>query len=481
MQKQIKTLIITCVALVLCIAAFFAIRTILDKVEETEEAHTQTLTIWSYDDHALQSVSVERNVNPYAISQVDGVLTVDGYEGLPRQDSFYGLLEAFSDLTAVRLIEGGNPESFGITTPTATLHFVFLDENNAEVSHEIKLGNTTDDGLQIYADVDDSIYAMSFTQFTSLLESPTAYLSKNLAPYSANPSTITFQTGAFTTEVGGTFTVGKTEIDNTNSFSSGYSILSPVLRPIAYTKVDELTQELLVLQGEVESIHPSEEDLVKYGLKQPSATMDVHYVIREDNKTIDDESLEKGSYTIHLGNYDAENRIYYAQAEGTAIIYRVLEEVVPWHDYTIYSLMSTNLLDASASEVKQIEVKDQTETVIFTLTGEDPREAIIGDVVVDEESFSLYYELLLRGKGIAFVPRESLENPLLTLTFTFEESLGKDSLVLTFYQGEGQNLIVHTSDPEVEMNLTISRSYAEKVISCTKLLSMGKTIDSIEW
>lgn len=482
MQKQLKALAFSVGALVLLVIAFFAVQSILTKVDETEENATNTLVIWNYSPNTLQSFSLERPENAYTVNRTDGLLTVRGYESFPRDEHAYAHLEEFSSLTAIRKLENADPNELGLTDSTIKLLFTFSDGDSL-ASQTILLGDTTSDGTQIYIQVNDVIYMASTSQFSSVLEKPTAYISSNLAPYSSNPSKIAFRTAIFTTELGGTFTIGKTDIDNSTSasISSGYVILEPVQKPIAYVKVDELSQAMLVLQGEVISTNPSEEDLSSFGLTSPSGKMTVNYAITEDSKPIDDETLAVGTYTILLGNYLPEERIYYAMVDGTNLVYKVLEEAVPWHDYTMYSIMSTSLLDIPSLQVSQIEVTNLTGSTLFNLSGENPRLASIGENVLDEESFSLYYQLLLRGNGYQFIPHTVLENPVLTITFTFEESAFRAPLTLTFYESEGSNYIVQTSDPAVIMDLTISRAYVEKIIEATDTLSSAEILDSISW
>lgn len=481
MKRQLKILGIVIGVLLALGIVFVAVQSIERKIDEVEEMKGESFLLWNLDQNDVVSIEVVRETNPYQIIWSDSEgFVVEGYEGLSKNAHMYEHALGILQLETVRSIGNENDldlADFGLENAQFKIEITMKNGD----TNTISLGNLSSDGTQIYLLKDDEVFIARADTFSDLLQSPTAFLSTNIAPYSSNPSSIDVKRVIYKTSTGGNIVVEKTEIDNSINYSTGYSVIAPIEREIRSEKVSEFTQSAQVLQGEAIKAYPTDEELENYGLNSPFAKMEVQFSFLNDSLPIDDPSLEQGSYIIQLGHYNPEDRTYYAQLEGENIVYKVLEEAVPWNDYTVYSLINLYFLNIPKAEIQSIEINTGNENYQFNIqTIDGVQKATIGAIEIPDESFLLYYELLLRGSGKAFIEPKDYEN--MVATFTFSTITG-EVLKWDIYSDESNpnDLIIRISDPMMQMDMTVSRNYIDKILSSTRILSNGGTINSIEW
>ena len=158
MRKQVRTLILISITVLLLVGGLLSLLFLLPEDEEETSSETSsepTIDVVSKStddkgntiDQPVKKIEVKNQKGSYEIIEKDNQLVVAGYEDLPVGTyEFESLTRLLSSLTATRKITATNISDFGLDKPRATALVTYHDDS--VISFE--LGNDIAGDLSCY-------------------------------------------------------------------------------------------------------------------------------------------------------------------------------------------------------------------------------------------------------------------------------------------------------------------------------------------
>jgi hypothetical protein len=374
MAKRKKRNAITLVSLLLALAALIGVYYWYSNkpasTENTEEA-TPTIALAKIDTTQISSLHYVKGDADLTLVLENNVWASKNEPGRPiNQDYVKAILNAYNDINADRVIneKPENLADYGLAEPSASLEVTKSDGTVVSV----KIGNVAGDSLGYYGLVnnDGIVYllpiemgtALQYTdaQMTAVIEAP-EITAENIDYINiANRDGQNYELKLDDT--------GK--LDNTGNNIYQWQILQPYGE--GYTadtqKVSEIQSNYSSFKF-IQCVDYSGQDLSKYGLDNPTATIDVGYFVprteplptpelgpttgqQVTEKTIKDQF----AYKIFVGNKD-EAGDYYVQPDGTNAVYTIQASTIDkMLTMDNFSLMNKYILIPNIANVDQVSV-----------------------------------------------------------------------------------------------------------------------------
>lgn len=424
MSKQIRTLIIAGVAIVVLVGLLLGLLFLLPADEGDSSSTTSSTTITLLDksvDDAGESISdpvskvvLRQGETSYTVApDEEGQMMVEGFDDLPVDTSAVSAMtEAFALITANQKVAdtSENEADFGLDEPQATAEITYADGTTATA----ELGDETPlkDGYYFRLSTEEAIYIVSTTFGSRLLDKAEAYVGTTLitAP-AAREDDENAQAVVYGMELGGTvrgskpfsFRAFEEESDPSNLAFFGYIITSPEVFGVSMNQeMSEMYAGVTSLYAtEAEKAHPTEEDLKEYGLDNPYSTCVLTLAIQSASTNEDEETTtvyyNKTEHTIRLGNTN-DDGYYYAMVDDYNAVYLISTSSVPWAEAQYTEMVSEFLFMDNIVDVSSITVSANGEETTFNLehfpdeTDNDKKMTVTvdGETYSTEEFRSLY-------------------------------------------------------------------------------------------
>ena len=390
MKKQIKTLIIAASVLLVLIGTVLVLQLISDgnKGEQNSSTEKEAFSVIAEKTDNLQKIEISNSFGQYTVERNDeGELTVPGFEEYPLSAANLTILSSgismFSSYDKIASPE--DLSAYGLSSPAATATAYFKNGNQ----YTVKVGKMAEysESLGYYALVegDPNVYVLNSSasellqcdkiQYISLVLSNTTEDEVlplvNKAEFSGTDVT------PFKLEMGKLTTDGITYTD-TLKLSDPYDIF------IDSEKAETVFTAMLNMHAtSVEKLSPTGDDLVRYGLKNPSAVLNITY-------------KETETLRIRLGS-KGEDGYYYIMNEDYDVVFKIsADNISSWVGLKPASVMMTIPVYSPLYIVDELHVTYEGETYIYDIDSDPSLRSQVevslrGEGEVDVDNFKKFY------------------------------------------------------------------------------------------
>lgn len=373
MAKRKKKNAITLGILVLLLAALLGTYFWYDNdkksKEKTEAQEKQTIDLAKVDAAQVESLHYVKGATDLTFLLTGEVWVEQNDQQRPmNQEHITAMLNAIKDLKADRLIMKSpeNLSDYGLEQPQAILTATKKDKSTVTV----KLGNKTTDSSGYYGMVneDNTVYLLP-TQMGSALQYDDQQMTALPEAPSITAENITHI--AIDNRTGEDFELLNSEeekLDNTGSNMSSWQFLKPYGE--GYTadssKISELQAKYTTFTY-LNCVDYKGEDLKKYGLDDPAATVSVGYYVSstqalptpetdpDTGKEVTEKTIkEPYEYKLSIGNQDNEGN-YYVKTQDSASVYTMASDSIDaMLKINAFDLVNTYILLPSIDHVDHI-------------------------------------------------------------------------------------------------------------------------------
>ena len=444
-KKNAITLGFLALALVVLIGIYFWYDNYQKSKENAESEEEQTIDLASVDSTQVDSLHYVKGDTDLTFVLKDDAWVEQNDEERPiNQEHITSILSAIKELKADRLImeSPDNLSDYGLEQPQAVLTATMKDKSIVTV----KIGNVTTDSSGYYGLVneDNTVYllptelgsALQYNdmQMTALPESP-SITAENITHIAIDNRSGDDYELLYSDEE---------KLDNTGSNMYAWQFVKPYGDGYTAdsTKVSDLQANYTTFSY-LSCVDYKGEDLSKYGLEDPAASLLIGYFISrtetlptpETDPDTGKEVTEKTyndpyEYKIYIGNQDEEGN-YYVRIDGSNSVYTMSSDSVDTMlQVDAFSLVNPYILLPSLDNVDRVTVQvgDTTYQMYIdhkTTTDKDGNEATTSTYSFngkesDEDAFKTLYQQLI---GITYdseIPSDvkvGSETPYITLTY----------------------------------------------------------------
>lgn len=335
-------------------------------------------------------------------------------------------------LTAEKLIGDAadyNLDEFGLQDPVVQVTSTFTD--GTEFSYAI--GNVAA-STGYYLLVDGKIYVGSSSEY--LRKGLTDFCTTKIVSIDTSTTDPDFDSISITNEnLGNSVLTIQDQIRPTNV--SAYSITSPYSCSGNDSEIKSLQEALCtVTANTVVKLSPTDEELEKYGLKNPKAT--VTYTVNGE------------TYTLYAGGKDEDGNRY-LMVKGGHVVYTIASSSISdWADATVLSLREKFVLLVTITDIETITVDQDDGEHVFSMSRTENEESTTEESTVYDytvkgtdgqdltyKTFQQYYQLLV-GEQLLGETGFSLDDvkgkdPDITVTYEYYDQV-YDTDVIQYYK-----------------------------------------------
>ena len=339
MAKRKKRNAITLVSLLLALAALIGVYVWYSNkpAKDNSDTATSTIDLATVDTTKLSSLHyIKDDADITLVQKDDSWISQDEPDRPINQDYVKAILTAINDIKADRVImeKPDNLADYGLAEPVASLQATMTDGTTVTV----KIGNATSDSKGYYGMVNDDgkVYLLPVEMGSALQYNNTQMTAVITGPEitAANISHITI-----TNRDGQDFDLNYIDdksLDNTGNNLYSWNIIKPYGKGYTAdsTKVSDLQSNYTTFTY-TSCVDYKGEDLSKYGLDDPAASIYVGYYTTttealptpETDPTTGESITEKTTYDNHdykvfVGNKDADGN-YYVRIDGSNAVYTI--------------------------------------------------------------------------------------------------------------------------------------------------------------
>lgn len=474
-KKQLITLGVMFVAVILLFAGYSITKNINDKKNEAEsEAENEeadTIPVYDIDTDKVTEISYSSDLGSLEITKEGGSWFEKETEVPMSEGMVQSMLDAIGSVVAIRVIED-NSESlsdYGLDKPVLTYTVTMEDKSTYNFSFGSKLQTETD---AYYAVLDSptKVYSVAANYFTPFYVEPTEMIEiedENLV----NTDNIT----KFAVRRGDKLNFAASYVGSKEGGSAYYTwqIDEPYDNVMADT--DRLNEALSKISNLIydRCIEYDAKKLGKYGLDEPEAVIEVEYY---DVKAVEDasdndsassdtsaseesdeaeaeatpvpeEMREYSTFTLNVGDMftDGEDQYYYVKPEDSDSVYRMsITDIDIITSLTAYELADHCIYTVLADQLTGYEIEYEGEHIVVERKKESDAEDaadeyyVNGKKVETEGLLTLYsaaYLLTTSGEADDEVATPDAK-PVLTLTY---HTIGGKDDVVKYIPYDGDN------------------------------------------
>lgn len=397
--------------------------------------------------------------------------TIKGYEDVDFSGGVGTVASMLANLSSTQIIDvmGKNPQDYGLTEPRATVEANY----NTGEAVILLIGNEAPGGVGTYVKATEQengvIYLVDTSAVESVFFNPVEYVNTSITDSASDDDTL--RPVEFTIR-GKNFPEPVVIVQNNDETSlSTYKMTEPSEKFVNMEKGTGMVGSVRSLTAEsVAAVHPSEDQLKKYGLDKPQTTIEAKYT--------------DISYTLSASTPNEENQVYvYAKEKDT--IYVVLADRVLWASANYEDFVYEYIMRPSKEYVESIDVKTGDKAYTFTLKEEKVTDdgdneftqivASYGKTKLEQGYFDAFYENLVSAKYTGeYDGKESADKAFLTITFNYNNDKKSDTVVYT--EGESRKYEAKVNDSE---NGFVYDTYITQLVKDTKAMSENKKVDII--
>lgn len=338
-KKQIKTLIITLLALVLLVGGYVAMTLLMPEEEKTEETEEDEVV------HTIEEDTINKITYTNENGTIELVLNNEKWSSPTDKNcpvnkyTVDSMVSALEEVKASRTIEKEevDKEEFGLDKPSLVVDFTQKDGTNTTYT----LGTLNSVVSKYYFQVsgDEKVYLIDTTMYNSF-----DYDLLQLAEVEEYPSMGGQDIADYTLTMDGKtlyFVDSKDAAHKKNEEEIPECVWKYGENKNSLKKMDaDLASDVLqaimgLTNAECVTYNLTDKDLKKCGLDKPKMSLTVHYTkmdqAEEDEEEVtdtDDAKEEKKEaeiidceFTVNFGDTDSDSGEYYVQMEGSKAIY----------------------------------------------------------------------------------------------------------------------------------------------------------------
>ena len=507
MSKQIRTLLIAGVAVLVLVALLLGLLFLLPSGEEEEESSSSsdtsiTLLDKSTDengdtisDPVSQAVFSQGGASYTIAPDEEGEMRVAGFDDLPVSTSAVSAMaNNFATITATRKVAdtSENEADFGLDEPQATAEITYADGTvvTAELGDETPL----EDGYYFRLSTDEAIYIVSTSLGSRMLDKAEAYVGTSLivAP-STREDDENGQAVVYGMDLSGTvraskpFSVRVYEEGDPSSLSSfGYVIDSPSMAGVSQNEdVQSLFSSATSLSAtDTEKAHPTSEDLAEYGLDNPYSVCELTLAVQSSSTDEDDNTViiyyNTTEHTIRLGNKN-DDGYYYALIDDYDAVFLVSASSVPWAEAQYADVVNTFLFSNNIVDVASISLTADGEETTFELehfpdaeSNDEKLTVTVDGTVYPTSDFRSLYQVFMQVERYGETDETPAGDPDVVFTVNLSDDSTPD-VVARFYK---QSASVYICAIEGGDTYTVKASDVENMLTQVQRYLNGEEVDN---
>ncbi len=483
MKKNIRLIIIICIAALLLGGAVFALYLTAPKEEEEKtEEEIKTSLLYDKAPNDLAKVTIENEKGSYEVVRVgegdEAKWTVMELINLPLSGSVMTkIVNNASSLTAQQTVVE-NPSDisiYGLDKPSATVTAEFSD--SAKTVKKVIIGNLTPEETKRYLmiDGDTKVYTVYNTALSCFLEDKYALVNKTV--YSVRTAADENDTTDYTKI--NKLTISRADIDYDIVIeydvrlededamvanSSNYVMSEPVFRDLNPEKSSDITDSIFGLTAsDLAVLNPEENDFEVLGINSPAAE-----ITAEVN----------GGDVLHIKigneyiNEDGKKAGRYVYVEGINIIYIFDESSLPWLTVSPLDIVTTMYTSNYVYDLEGLKITADGRTLDFEVSGAgaDDFAVKLNGSDTDGDRFKNLYQFILRAPSSELYFEETVEKP--SVVIEIKTKSGEDDTI-EFIPGGNRQAIVRLNGETV---YKCAQAYVDRLIGNLELYENGEEI-----
>ncbi len=432
MKKQIKTLIIAASVLLVLIGAVLVLAAVSGSKEGTDSSSSEkeAYRVISEKTNNLEKIVINNSFGEYIIERDgEGNLTLPGYEKYPLSAANLTLvssgLSMFSSYDKI-----ASPEDlsvYGLSSPSATATAYFKNGKQ----YTVKVGKRADysESLGYYALVegDDNVYVLNSSASELLQCDKIQYISLVLSNTTEEEVLPLVEKAEFSGTGVTPFKLEKAKLTTDGiTYTDMLKLSHPYDIFVDSEKAETIFTAMLNMHAStVEKLSPTDDDLSRYGLKTPSAVLDITY-------------KEIKNLKIRLGS-TSEDGCYYIMNEEYDVVFKIsADNISNWVGIEPSFVMMTVPVYSPIYIVDELHVGYEGKTYIYDIDADPSIKSQIdvslrGEGEVDTDNFKKFYAktmLYAVTDTMTEVPASESE---FSLTYVYDD--GKTDRVEFYYMG----------------------------------------------
>ena len=224
-------------------------------------------------------------------------------------------------------------------------------------------------------------------------------------------------------------------------------------------------------------VNPSAEDLEKYGLKTPFATVKTQYINTEEtydaqgNKVTNNEVLLKVS--LIASDVNSEGMVYMME-EGGALVYIIDARSAPWATTSLEKLYSEYVFYPNYEGVESVEITANSKTYKFDMTYDGTVKVALNGKSLDADQYWILYQ------DIVFIENEGQDTTsaktgeILKIKYNYVTDRKSDTVV--YSATDSQKVIATVNSRNVGYAF---KNYLTSLVSNIEDYANGKVIKDI--
>ena len=461
MKKQLKLIVIIAVVTAVLALALWGISLIPKDDTGVSSGVSQAVKLYEVEKGNVKSLKVKNAWGEYELlSDGNGGFIEENIKDFKQYTAnVTSVVNAACKVTAKRMIEENcdNLEKYGLDNPKIIAQ---LTDNN-DKTYKLSIGNEAPSGGNYFLYNDENtVYTISLISVTSLEFSPLDLVDIVL--------TDTLEDLSYERiELFGTVREKPIVIVNMDSLADeddtvlfAYDIISPGSAHLEANIANEFLYSFSgMYANRAEVLHPTKEDLTKYGFDNPYSTVKIETVDKTQNITV--------------GKVEGDK--VYVMRDDVDIIFEASKEVLTWIETQYEDLVSNIFLTPYIGDISDVTIKFDDKSYSFKTEYSDETDltATYKGAEIDPDNFKRFYQVLVSAYLENYSEETPTGTPSLTLTYSYKD--GREDELELYQSTEDPRKVVIVLN-EKPMNFLMRYNFMEKVKNDVENLLNGKEI-----
>ncbi|HNX65016.1 MAG TPA: DUF4340 domain-containing protein, partial [Oscillospiraceae bacterium] len=438
--------------------------------DDSSSSSITTKLLYDKDSEKISSVKIENQNGSYTVTRNGSGYSVDGYEGLPLDDTYLSaIVESTASVTAKQIIEENaeDLEKYGLGNDASKVEVTFSD--SGKTVKKFRVGKEAYTAGQVYfmLDGDKTVYTVQSDQFQGIQNGKENVISHSFleTPESDDKYPVIDEVSITGKDISNPivlkYDASLKKDDKTDfTYDTEHIMTSPVEAPLIKENATAVIRGLFVLNAsEVYKVHPSAEDLKGAGLDDPS----VIYSMKTEGKT----------YTFKIGNPITENSSdsYYGYFEGTDIIYIFDLPMLGFAKISASDMIQKVVTEKGLYDLKKLEIITSDKHLTLDIEGadNDALKVKLNGKEFDKAVLQAFYPFILSTPcDTLYFDEPKTDNCQVKLILT--DKFGNES-VIEYYDNQFRRSAIKKNG---KSEFTCNTSYVDRLIGNIALLEAGE-------
>lgn len=486
MKKNIRLIVIICIAALILGGAVLALVLTAPEKEEEETPEEEIKTSLLYDKAPadLAKITIKNTEGEYEVVRVGegeaAKWTVKELINLPLSGTVMTrILENAASVTAQQTVveDPADISIYGLDSPSATVTAEFSD--SANTVKKIIIGNLTPEETKRYVmiDGDPKVYTVNNTAVNCFLEEKYALINKTVytakAAADENDTTeytrinkLTVSRADLDYDVVIEYDVRLEDEDAMIANSSSYVMSEPVFRDLNPEASSEITGGIFGLSAsDFAVLNPDESDFETLGLNAPAAEVtaeinggdELHFKIGKE--FFNEEGKKAGRYVY---------------VDGINIIYIFDESSLPWLTFSPLKIVTSMYTSNYVYDLDALNITCGDKVMNFDISGAgaDDFAVKLNGADTDGEKFKVLYQFILKAPSSELYFKDTSEKPAVVIDIIAKD--GKNDLIEFIPAGNRQAIVRLNGEPVYKC----AQAYVDRMIGNLELYENGEEIIS---